>query len=352
MNKNFFLLLFVIFIAGCTQQLQSYRVTGVYDTDPATLELDVLATDDMQIRRNTLFSDEMTTLTLNLINLAGVDFTNVRARVLNADDLNPTAEFEYVEVIESNHSERFDWDLTAPSLGVGESLLLNNIFIRTYYDTKSETTKTLLLKEPGDRSYRSTYSSSSESPIALYFDTSYETVTTNENSYKNFTVNLVYFNNYSGVIDYYDNTDITDNYLRNLIIGIDKTLIFNNYYDTDSPWILLTENDDLNKWGLTSNDLLLKNYYYLEFLTLESQGYNVCELSRTNDVETEHLQNMLTQQRRVLWMTKGFTKINVLRLSAPTVTSDTEVTLEARSEYSYSQDYGGDNFGVLVYGLG
>ena len=32
--------------------------------------------------------------------------------------------------------------------------------------------------------------------------------------------------------------------------------------------------------------------------------------------------------------------------------SDTEVMLKARIDYSYSQDYGEEGFGVIIYGTG
>jgi hypothetical protein len=385
MKRGVLILVFVLLILGCTQELSPYAtVTGDYETASEDYDLDVLVTDNFNIRRNNLFSGEMTRLTLNLINLASVDFNNVHVRVINADDLNPTTTMDSVEVIESNHSEKFEWDLTAPTLAIGETLLLDNIIVRTYYETFAETTKAILLKEPGDRAYVSTFTESSETPLAIYFDTSYETVTTLNNSVKNFTVNLIFFNNYSGVVDYFDNSDIDDNYLRRVVVGIDKNLIFYNYFDDNSPWQKIEESwseEQLLEYGLEPDDLLLKNYYYLEYLTIESQGYDLCNLqgeletytSCVEDTcdrgeddyeecvescensfvqELKVLQSFLTEQRRVLWMTRGFTKVNVLRLGAQTVQGDTEVQLSARAEYSYSQDYGGEGFGVVVYGLG
>lgn len=380
MKKEIIIIGLLVLTLGCTNQnLQQYAPAGEFQSTTDDFGLDVLVTDDFNIRRNTLFSGEMTRLTLNLMNMAGVDFEDVNVRLINADDLNPTTDYDNVEIIESNHSEKFEWDLTAPNLAVGETLLLNNIFVRAYYNTYATTQKSILLKEPGDRAYVPTQSQSSESPLAIYYDTSYETVTTIQDGVKNFTVNLIFFNNYTGVVDYYDNSNIDDNYLRRVVIGIDKTLTFYNYKEENSPWKKVEESwteAQLEDYGLTSNDLLLNNYYYLEYLTVESQGYDLCTLeqdlsSYTSCVdecdteetciegcETEYvqelrdLQNLLTEQRRVLWMTSGFTKVNVLRFGAPTVESDTEVLLTARAQYSYSQDYGGEGFGVVIYGLG
>ncbi|MBN1924097.1 MAG: hypothetical protein JW791_05060 [Nanoarchaeota archaeon] len=357
MKRVVFTLLLVLTVAGCTQQINQYSTRGVYQSVQTDYDLDVLVTDELQIRRTSLFSEEMTRLTLNLINLANVDFSNVKAVLINADDLSPQATFDYAPLIESNHSERFEWDLTAPVLGLGELLVLDNILVRVYYDAYAETSKAIILKETGDRAYRETYSESTQGPVAIYFDTSYETLTTVENRVKDFTVNLIYFNNYSGVVDYYDNTNIDDNYMKILIIGIDKTLTFYNYLDEDNPWTKVEEtfsDEQLEDLGLKRDDLILTDYYYLEYQTLESRGFDLCNIEtlQLSTEEYEDLQNTLTEQRRVLWMTSGYTKVNVLRLGAPTVESDTEVLLTARVEYSYSQDYGGEGFGAVVYGLG
>jgi len=71
-----------------------------------------------------------------------------------------------------------------------------------------------------------------------------------------------------------------------------------------------------------------------------------------SNTQLNNLVDMTTKQKEFLWMTKGFTKINVLRFGAPSVESDTEVNLLGRIEYSYSQDFGGDNFGTVIYGTG
>lgn len=346
---------FIVLLSGCTQDLNDYRVVSNYESEADDYDLDVLVTDNFEIKRSSLFSGEMTRLVLNLINLASIDVENVHVKVVNADDLNPTADYTYMEVIESNHSEKFEWDLTAPSLATGETLILNNIFVRAYFDAYAKTSKAIMLKEPGDRAYTSTFSQSTESPLSLYYDTSYETVTTLNDTVKNFTVNLVYFNNYTGLVDYYDNTEIDDNYLERLIIGIDKKLTFYNYMDDNTPWMKINESfteEELSEYGLASTDLETKNYYYVEFLTLQSQGYNLCDLTGNLTQQLKELESSLTEQRRLLWMGSGFTKHNILRLGAPSVESDTEVMLTARAEYSYSQDFGGEDFGVIIYGLG
>ena len=364
MNKElcaFFFLLIIIF-SGCTQS-GTQRQTTTDAEEAAILNLSILATDDLQIRRSTLFSGEMTRLTLNLVNLAEVYFNNIRAVLINADDLNPDVEYDYIEFIQPNRSNSFEWELTAPLLGNGEVLILNDITVRTYYETYSTALKTILLRKPGNRDYLETYSESSKSPIKLSFDTSFESLGTLNNSIKNFTVNLVLYNEYTGIVDYYDNSYYSDNYIKSLVIGVPKELIFYDAYDTNSPWIKatpLTENlDDL---GIDISSMDFYDYYYMEFKRIEeySDEYSfssLCDLlSKTNSPDSEKeikdLIDLTTMQKRVLWMTKGFTKINVLRFGAPTVSSDTELTLNARIDYSYSQDFGGNGFGAIVYGTG
>ncbi|PIU63634.1 hypothetical protein COX58_01835 [archaeon CG_4_10_14_0_2_um_filter_Archaea_38_6] len=359
--KKILALIFLVLTLGCTaQNLEQYKVTSDFQSASRDFTLNVLVTDELEIRRNYLFSNEMTVLTLNLINLAGVDFENVYVKLINADDLNPTSQFEHVDEIPTNSSETFEWDLTAPQLATGEILVLNNIKVRAYYETYAETEKALLLKEADDRYYESTYSYSSPSPLAVYFDTSYETVTTPQTGYKNFTANLIFFNNYTGLVDYYDNANIEDNYVERLIVGIDKELKFYNYYDNNSPWLKVNDSwtdSQLAEYHLGRNELLLYNYYYMEYETVESYGYDICDIQQYENSEAyvqtlEQVQQLLTEQRRFLWMTSSFTKVNVLRLGAPAVESDTEVMLKARIDYSYSQDYGEEGFGVIIYGTG
>ncbi|VVB75445.1 Uncharacterised protein [Candidatus Tiddalikarchaeum anstoanum] len=354
--------LFILLVAGCTQQMQAYSVQGVYQSAKTDYNLDVLVTDELKLRTNTLFSGEMTRLTLNVLNLADVPFVNVRAIVINADDLHPTTDNPVFDLIEPNNSETFQWDLTAPRLGIGETLYLNNIKVRTYYETYAEASKVILLKKPGDRTYESTYSFSSASPIVLSFSTSYETVTTINNNIKNFTINMIYFNNYSGIIDYYDNSNITDNYVRWIVLGADKKLTFYNIQDSNTPWHDISSmyniwksdfgqalaDENIAKLGLAASDLELKNYYLLKYETIAGSGIGGCGVTGL----TPELSNMYSEQRRVLWMTRGTTKINVLRFGAPTVEDLTEVQVDARMSYGYSQDFGGQDFGAVIYGLG
>ncbi|MDD2678731.1 MAG: hypothetical protein PHS81_02535 [Candidatus Nanoarchaeia archaeon] len=357
-------LFLVIILSGCTSTETTARTE--YDLESAVaLNLSILVTDDLQIRRSTLFSGEMTKLTLNMINLAEVYFNDLRAILINADDLNPIAEYDYVEFIQPNRSNAFEWELTAPRLGVGEVLILNDIRARVYYETYSTALKTLLLRPPGNREYFITYSESSKSPIKLYFDTSYDSATTlPDNQLKNFTVNLVLYNEFVGIVDYYDNSYYSDNYIKSLVLAVPKELIFYNYADEFSPWKKFESNDSLEAERLNINPALLElyDYYYVEFKKIDaySSQYDfedLCSILLMTEQEIQNrnideLRNIITQQRRVLWMTKGFTKINVLRFGAPTMEYDTEVNLMARIDYSYSQDFGGSGFGAVIYGLG
>ncbi|MDD4353005.1 MAG: hypothetical protein PHN56_00965 [Candidatus Nanoarchaeia archaeon] len=366
MNKSAYSIFFLLIIlaSGCTQSSSNQRQSTTDAQEAAVLNLSILATDNLEIKRSTLFSGEMTRLSLNLINLAEVYFNDIRAILINADDLNPTIEYDYIEFIQPNRSNTFEWELTAPRLGVGEALILNDIKVRTYYETYSTALKTILLKTPGDRSYISTYSESSKSPIKLYFDTSYESVTTlDNNEIKNFTVNLVLYNEYTGIVDYFNNSYYADNYIKYLIIGVPKELIFYDYTDLNSPWINATGTpSEIERFSIEQDSMNYYDYYYVEFKKIEEYGsqYNFLDLcnllTKTNEQsissDISSLIEQTTLQKRVLWMTKGFTKINVLRFGAKTVEFDSELNLKARIEYSYSQDFGGNGFGAIIYGTG
>jgi hypothetical protein len=232
--------------------------------------------------------------------------------------------------------------------------------VRIFYETYSTAIKTLLLRQPGNRDYVSTYSESSKSPIQLYFDTSYESIPTLAAGIKNFTVNMVLYNQFTGVVDYYNNSYYLDNYIKLIVLGVPKQLIFYNALDENSPWIKATSSD-ASKLNFDEAMLLDYDYYYIEFKNIEEYGknydfINICdltaELKRKNNIQLNNLVDMTTKQKEFLWMTKGFTKINVLRFGAPTVESDTEVNLFGKIEYSYSQDFGGNNFGIIIYGTG
>lgn len=364
MNKTFYSFLFflIIIASGCTQSTTQRQSATDLET-AQILNLSILATDNLEIRRSTIFSGEMTRLTLNLINLAEVYFNNITAVLINADDLNPVIEYDNIEFIQPNRSNSFEWELTAPRLGTGEVLILNDIKVRTYYETYSTALKTILLKTPGDRTYLPTYSESSKSPIKIYFDTSYESVTTlPDNQTKNFTVNLVLYNEYTGIVDYYDNSYYSDNYIKSLVLGVPKDLIFYDYLDPNTPWIKSTGTpSEIERFGILKDSMDFYDYYYVEFKKIEQYGseygfldlcnlINMQEKSTTEDIKS--LIDLTTMQKRILWMTKGFTKINVLRFGAKTVEYDSELNLNARIDYSYSQDFGGNGFGAIVYGTG
>jgi hypothetical protein len=365
MNKSFysFFFLLIIIFSGCTQSSTQRQSANDLESGQA-LNLTILVTDNLEIRRSTIFSGEMTKLTLNLINLAEVYFNNIRAVLINADDLNPVIEYDYIEFIQPNRSNTFEWELTAPRLGVGEVLVLNDIKVRTYYETYSTALKTILLKAPGDRMYIPTYSESSKSPIKLYFDTSYESVTTlPANQTKNFTVNLILYNEYTGIVDYYDNSYYSDNYIKSLVLGVPKELIFYDSLEPNSPWVKITS-QTLNpeRFNIAQDSMEFYDYYYIEFKKIENYGneYNFADLcglllQTQNESAVTNIDALIeqtTMQKRILWMTKGFTKINVLRFGANTVSYDSEINLNARIDYSYSQDFGGNGFGALVYGTG
>ncbi|MFA5333167.1 MAG: hypothetical protein WC376_01595 [Candidatus Nanoarchaeia archaeon] len=365
MNKSLysFFFLLIIIASGCTQTTTQRQSANDLET-AQILNLSIMVTDNLAIRRSTIFSGEMTKLTLNLINLAEVYFNNIMAVLINADDLNPTIDYDYIEFIQPNRSNTFEWELTAPRLGVGEVLVLNDIKVRTYYETYSTALKTILLKTPGDRTYIPTYSESSKSPIKLYFDTSYESVTTLPNNQtKNFTVNLVLYNEYTGVVDYYDNSYYSDNYIKSLVLGVPKELIFYDALEPNSPWIKVTS-ETLNpeRFDIQPGSMDFYDYYYVEFKKIENYGNeygfnDLCGLlletqQGSTSANINSLIDQTTMQKRVLWMTKGFTKINVLRFGARTVEYDTELNIQARIDYSYSQDFGGNGFGAVVYGTG
>jgi PBP1b-binding outer membrane lipoprotein LpoB len=369
-KKTLSLIALVLMVSGCTTTSATNTVStsGSFESSADVFNLSLMVSDNMEIKRTSIFSGEMTKLVLRLYNLAEVNFNNVHVKLINADDLNPEADQEYVDEIKPNNTEVFQWDLTAPTLGIGEVLVLNDITVRTYYDTYSTSSKAILLKEYGDRDYLYTYSESSKSPIKLSFDTSYESLTTaEEGEVKDFTVNMILYNEYTGLVDYYDNTNITDNYIRSVIVGIPKELIFYNYEDENSPWIEIT-NETVNSTGLCEehsvdpDTLATYNYYYIDFKDIlsYSSAYHfddLCHLmsmteEQLGELNIDDLREQITEQRRVLWMTKGFTKINVLKLGAYSVESDTEVIITGRVDYSYSQDFGGDNFGLIVYGTG
>ncbi len=372
--KYLFLIGLVIAVAGCTQELDKYRVKDKVETYSTDYVLDVLVTDSLSLSRSVLFSNEMTRLSLNLINLADVEFWNVTGVIINAEELNPVAETDYTDVIPPMDSIKFRWDLTAPKVGLGEALIIKNIKVRVYYETYAEGWKDILLKAYNDidKEYVPTDSYKSGSPVVVFFDTSYETVNTLENDVRNFTVNMVYFNNYSGLIDYYDNSNIEDNYLRRIILSVDKinkgndvyeSLIFYNALDEDSPWIKVTDETDdevLQELGIDRDSLKIKDYYYINYTTFEQLNIDPCSYAegtsednndqKDSSTTPEELMRMITNQRRVLWMTTGYKKVNVLRFGAPPLDSDAVVKISARIDYSYSQDYGGDDFGVIVYG--
>ncbi len=368
LKKYLFLIGIVVLVAGCTQELDKYRVKSKVETYSTDYVLDVLVTDSLSLGRSVLFSNEMTRLTLNLINLADVEFRNVTGVLINAEELSPVAETDYADIIVPNDSIKFRWDLTAPKVGLGESLIIKNMKVRVYYETYAEGWKDILLKAYSDvdKSYVSTDSYKSGSPVVVFFDTSYETVNTFEDGVRNFTVNMVYFNNYSGLVDYYDNSDIEDNYLRRIVLSIDKinkgnntyeSLIFYNALDEDSPWQKVDENSPdelLDELGIDRDSLAIKDYYYIKYTSFEQLDIDPCSYEEAEDEEQieeqRALMNMITQQRRVLWMTTGYKKVNVLRFGAPSLDSDTVVKISARIDYSYSQDYGGNDFGVIVYG--
>jgi hypothetical protein len=232
--------------------------------------------------------------------------------------------------------------------------------VRIFYETYSTALKTLLLRQPGNRDYMPTYSESSKSPIQLYFDTSYESVPTLASGIKNFTVNMVLYNQFTGVVDYYNNSYYLDNYIKSIVLGIPKQLTFYNALDENSPWIKASSSD-ASKLNFDSAMLSDYDYYYIEFKNIEeyNEDYgftSICDLTDKLKVQSNtqlnNLVDMTTKQKEFLWMTKGFTKINVLRFGAPTVASDTELNLIGRIDYSYSQDFGGDNFGTVIYGTG
>jgi hypothetical protein len=364
MNKKSLAFFFLIMLAvsGCTQVSNERQSANDLET-AQILNLSIMATDNLEIKRSTIFSGEMTRLTLNLINLAEVYFNNIKAILINADDLNPVIESDTIEFIQPNRSNTFEWELTAPRLGVGEVLVLNDIKVRTYYETYSTAIKTILLKTSTDRSYTPTFSESSKSPIKLYFDTSYESVTTlPNNQVKNFTVNLVLYNEYTGVVDYYNNSYYSDNYIKLLVLAVPKELIFYDYLDENSPWMKVTD-ETLNpeRFNIEAGSMELYDYYYVEFKKIEdySAEYNFIDLcgllSRAQGGLTSDISSLIdqvTMQKRILWMTKGFTKINVLRFGARTAEFESELNLKARIDYSYSQDFGGNGFGAVIYGMG
>ncbi len=359
MKKYFALMALLILASGCTTSTSSRQSANDLESAEA-LNLTIMVTDGLQISRSTVFSGEMSRLTLNLLNYAEVVFKDIRAILINADDLSPLSEYDHIDSIEPNRTDKFEWELTAPRLGVGEVLILNDMKVRIFYETYSTALKTLLLRQPGNRDYMPTYSESSKSPIQLYFDTSYESVPTLASGIKNFTVNMVLYNQFTGVVDYYNNSYYLDNYIKSIVLGIPKQLTFYNALDENSPWIKASSSD-ASKLNFDSAMLSDYDYYYIEFKNIEeyNEDYgftSICDLTDKLKVQSNtqlnNLVDMTTKQKEFLWMTKGFTKINVLRFGAPTVASDTELNLIGRIDYSYSQDFGGDNFGTVIYGTG
>ena len=307
---------------GCTTNTSTRQSSNELKSAEA-LNLTIMVTDGLQISRSTVFSGEMSRLTLNMLNYAEVDFKDIRAILINADDLNPTTEYDYIDSIEPNRTNKFEWELTAPRLGVGEVLVLNDIKVRIFYETYSTAMKTLLLRQPGNREYMPTYSESSKSPIKLSFETSYESFPTLADSVKNFTVNMVLYNQFIGVVDYYDNSYYLDNYIKSVVLGVPKQLIFYNALEENSPWIK-ANSTHASRFNFDPAMLQDYDYYYIEFKNIdeykEDYGFlSICDLTdklkmqnRDNSL-LNNLVDMTTNQKKFLWMTKGFTKINVLK---------------------------------------
>ncbi len=356
MKKSIIMLLVIVLIAGCTGRGQR-EVVQTYSDVVDDYSLTLAVTDEFSIRDTELYSGEMTRATLNILNGAENDMKNVRAVLLNTDALEPEIDITEIDKIEGHknkseplYDDNFNWDLTAPELAGGEELFITNIRARIYYDNVANGSKILLIKPPRDREYESTPIEYTDSPIKVKLETSYETVTTIPDKIKNFTVSLVLDNQFNGYIDYYDNTDINDNYFRYVLLKIDKNLIFYNSREPNSPWERVGGDE-------------IFNYYRVDFEKLvsafDSGIKNKCEFKAENFEEDsefteiyEQLSERFASQRRILWMTRGRRKTNILHLGVREVEQPTEVSIEAEAGYSYSQDFGGEGIGVHVVGLG